>query len=116
MLLVVLIAVLLLSSCGHPKQARVNVPPLPPPESTTETPVPSPPAPKTTKPAESTTPSKPAEEADLAEPVIPAGAKPIETQTGLASWYGRRFHGPVNVILIDRHLWDGSNQTADKAN
>ena len=92
MLLVVLIAVLLISSCGRPKQPRVNVPPPPPPESTTGTPAPSQPAPKTTKPAESATPPKPTEEADLAEPVIPAGTKPIETQTGLASWYGPPYH------------------------
>jgi hypothetical protein len=28
---------------------------------------------------------------------------------------GRRFHGPVNVILIDGHLWDGHDQAADQA-
>lgn len=28
---------------------------------------------------------------------------------------GRRFHGPVNIILIDRHLWDRDDQAADKA-
>ena len=28
---------------------------------------------------------------------------------------GRRFHGPVSVILIDSHLWDGHDQAADKA-
>jgi hypothetical protein len=28
---------------------------------------------------------------------------------------GRRFHGPVNVILIEKHLWDGYDQAADQA-
>jgi hypothetical protein len=27
---------------------------------------------------------------------------------------GRRFHGPVSV-MIEKHLWDGYNQAADKA-
>jgi len=27
----------------------------------------------------------------------------------------RRFHGPVSVILIEKHLWDGYDQAADKA-
>jgi rare lipoprotein A len=113
MLLVVLIAVLLISSCGHPKQARVNVPPPPPPESTTETPAPSPPAPKTAKPAEGATPSKPAEEADLAEPVIPAGAKPIETQTGLASWYGPPYHNRrgSNGEVYNMHAMTAAHRT-----
>lgn len=25
---------------------------------------------------------------------------------------GRRFHGPVSVILIDSHLWDGHDQAS----
>jgi hypothetical protein len=28
---------------------------------------------------------------------------------------GRRFHGPVNVIMIDRPLWDGDDQAAAEA-
>jgi len=28
---------------------------------------------------------------------------------------GRRFHGPVSVILIDSHLWDHYDQAAVKA-
>lgn len=113
MLFVVLIAVLLISSCGHPKQPRVNVPPPPPPASTTETPAPSQPAPKAPKPAESGTPPKPAEEADLAEPVIPAGAKPIETQTGLASWYGPPYHNRrgSNGEVYNMHAMTAAHRT-----
>jgi uncharacterized lipoprotein YajG len=36
MLLIVLITILLLSGCGHPKQARVTVPSPPPPASSSE--------------------------------------------------------------------------------
>jgi hypothetical protein len=28
---------------------------------------------------------------------------------------GRRCHGPVSVIMIDSHLWDGHDQAADEA-
>ncbi|HKV77858.1 MAG TPA: septal ring lytic transglycosylase RlpA family protein [Candidatus Sulfotelmatobacter sp.] len=113
MFLVLLIAVLLLSSCGHPKQARVNIPPPPPPDSTTETPAPPPSASKPPKPAESASPSKPAEEADLAEPVIPAGAKPIETQTGLASWYGPPYHNRrgSNGEVYNMHAMTAAHRT-----
>jgi rare lipoprotein A len=92
MLLIVLIAVLFLASCGHPKEARVNVPAPPPPSPHTELPPPSQPSPKASKSGENPNASKPDEEADLTEPVIPAGAKPIETESGLASWYGPPYH------------------------
>jgi len=113
MLLVVLIAVLLISSCGHPKQPHVNVPPPPPPESTGTPLPPSQPAPKTTKPAESAPPPKPAEEADLAEPVIPAGTKPIATQTGLASWYGPPYHNRrgSNGEIYNMHAMTAAHRT-----
>jgi len=113
MLFLVLILVLLVSSCGHPKQARVNVPPPPPPESTTGIPSPSQPPPRSSKPAENTTPSKPAEEADLAEPVIPPGAKPIETQTGLASWYGPPYHNRrgSNGEVYNMHAMTAAHRT-----
>jgi rare lipoprotein A len=112
MLFFVLILVLLVSSCGHPKQARVKVPPPPPPESTTEMPPPSQPPPKASRP-ESPTPSKPAEDADLAEPVIPLGAKPIETQTGLASWYGPPYHNRrgSNGEVYNMHAMTAAHRT-----
>jgi rare lipoprotein A len=90
MLLVVLIALLFLSACGHHNPPHVNVPPPPQPESTTTTP--PVPQPKPAKPPESAAPAKPEASADLAEPTIPHGAKALETQTGLASWYGPPYH------------------------
>jgi rare lipoprotein A len=113
MLLVVLIALLFLSACGHPKQARVNVPPPPPPESPTAAQPPAQPLPKPAKPAENSTPSKPEEDADLAEPVIPAGTKPLVTETGLASWYGPPYHNRrgSNGEFYNMHAMTAAHRT-----
>jgi peptidoglycan lytic transglycosylase len=94
MILIVLIAILFLSACGHPKQAHVNVPPPPPPAPTTESAAPQP-APSIPAAKENPAPNKSEksdEAADLAEPTIPPDAKPITTETGLASWYGPPYH------------------------
>ena len=111
MLLMVLIAVLFLASCGHPKEARVNVPAPPPPAPTTEPP-PSQPPPKVSKSGENP-PSKPEAEADLAEPVIPPGTKPIETETGLASWYGPPYHNRrgSNGEVYNMHAMTAAHRT-----
>lgn len=117
MLLLALIAVLLLASCGHPKQARVNVPAPPPPASTTGHPPSSEPSsepsPKTTKPDENPTPRKPEEDVDLAEPVVPANAEPIETETGLASWYGPPYHNRrgSNGEFYNMHAMTAAHRT-----
>jgi rare lipoprotein A len=91
MILILLLSMLLLASCGHPKQARVSVPPPPPPVATTE--------PRTSRPAaniparkERPVAPKPEENAELAEPTLPTDAKPVATETGLASWYGPPYH------------------------
>ena len=126
MLLLALIAVLLLASCGHPKQARVNVPAPPPPASTTAPPPPASttgppsssepapePSPKTTKPEQNPTPRKPEEDVDLAEPVVPADAEPIETETGLASWYGPPCHNRrgSNGEFYNMHAMTAAHRT-----
>jgi hypothetical protein len=28
---------------------------------------------------------------------------------------GPRFHGPVTVLMVEKHLWDRDGQAADKA-
>ncbi len=89
MLFFVLIAILFLSSCGHPKAAHVNVPPPPPPEAQ---PQPVPPQPAPSIPAAKEKRTEPAENPELAEPTLPPGAKPQATETGLASWYGPPYH------------------------
>lgn len=82
----ILLILSLLSGCAH-KQARVDVPPPPAvtPQSSSSSPAAEKSAPSTEPlPTAKSKLSKP----DLAEPVIPAGATPIETEIGRASWYG----------------------------
>jgi rare lipoprotein A len=69
------VAICLLSGCGH-KRARVEVPP--PPQIPEQTPAPTPPETGT--------------EAEAEKIDVPADAKPIYEQTGLASWYGAPYH------------------------
>jgi rare lipoprotein A len=97
-ILALLLTILLfLAGCGHPKQARVNVPP--PPPAVTPEPSPSEPSaassPENTPKKEhpSTTESRgEASSTDLAEPAVPAGTMPLATEIGRASWYGPPYH------------------------
>jgi len=110
-LLLALIALIaLLSGCGHPKQAHVSVPP--PPVSATEPPFPQPPA-KASAPKGEETPSKSEDEADLAEPTIPAEAEPLFTETGVASWYGPPYHNRrgSNGEIYNMHAMTAANRT-----
>jgi peptidoglycan lytic transglycosylase len=115
MLLIVLIAILFLSGCGQPKQVRVEVPP--PPAETTEPDASQPAANvpptrenKSVKSGE-LTPGKDA--ADLAEPILPAGAKPVATETGLASWYGPPYHNRrgSNGEVYNMHAMTAAHRT-----
>jgi len=115
MFLIVLIAILLLSGCGQPKQAHVNVPPPPPPATTAELPAPRPaasvPAAKThvaSQPSEATGAG-----AELAEPTLPADAKPLATETGLASWYGPPYHNRrgSNGEVYNMHAMTAAHRT-----
>jgi rare lipoprotein A len=116
MILIVLIAIVLLSGCGHPKQVSVNVPP-PPPVETTEPSASQPtenlPAAKETKPVRPLKPNDDAAAADLAEPTLPAGAKPIATETGLASWYGPPYHNRrgSNGEVYNMHAMTAAHRT-----
>jgi peptidoglycan lytic transglycosylase len=115
MLLIVLITILFLSGCSHPKQARVNVPPPPPPASTPEPPA-SQPAAKVPAAREKKAPNpseQADEDADLAEPTIPADAKPIATETGLASWYGPPYHNRrgSNGEVYNMHAMTAAHRT-----
>ncbi len=112
-ILIVVIAILFLSACSHPKQARVSVPPPPPrlPE-TTETAPPTAPS-SSSVPPEHSAQLKPPADADLAEPVVPANAKPIETETGLASWYGPPYHNRrgSNGEVYNMHAMTAAHRT-----
>ena len=60
-------------------------------------------------------PAKPADEddANLAEPTVPAGAKPIATETGLASWYGPPYHNRrgSNGEVYNMHAMTAAHRT-----
>jgi rare lipoprotein A len=100
------VAFLALVSCGHPKAARVNVPPPPPPAASGQ---PSSKAP-TVPPATTTEPTP---EPDLAEPTLPADAKPLATETGLASWYGPPYHNRrgSNGEVYNMHAMTAAHRT-----
>ena len=100
---------LLLAACGAPKQARVTVPPPPPiaPSEAAPPPPPSAPKPTTTEPAEE------AEEEDNNALQLPADAKPISVQTGLASWYGAPYHNRrgSNGEIYDMNAMTAAHRT-----
>ncbi len=109
----VLLAILFLSACGHPKPAPVNVPPPPATEPTESRPSARvPPSKLATK-----SQPKPGEganaEADLAEPTLPAGARPVATETGLASWYGPPYHNRrgSNGEIYNMHAMTAAHRT-----
>jgi rare lipoprotein A len=111
MLLVVLIAILFLSGCGQPK-ARVDVPA--PPAAATEPTVSQPAANPSPKEHSLPQPGKEADtNADLAEPTLPADAKPIATETGLASWYGPPYHNRrgSNGEVYNMHAMTAAHRT-----
>jgi len=110
MLLIVLMVILFLSGCGHPKQAHVSVPPPPPPETAENTPEPTASIPPS---GESVPPPKPAAPAELLEPTIPADAKPLATETGIASWYGPPYHNRrgSNGEVYNMHAMTAAHRT-----
>jgi rare lipoprotein A len=107
-LVVSVVGMLLLSSCGH-KQARVHVPPPPPPVVE-----PQPPAPA---PAEKPRPQAPAKDETATEQdeeiVLPADARPLQTETGMASWYGAPYHNRrgSNGELYNMHAMTAAHRT-----
>lgn len=110
MLFFVLITMLLLSGCGHPKAAHVNVPP--PPEPETES-VPSTPEPSASIPSPKEKRSRAAENSDLSEPILPANTKPLTAEIGLASWYGPPYHNRLgsNGKVYNMHAMTAAHRT-----
>ncbi len=103
------LGIIFISSCGHPKQAHVAVPPVPAPNPPTES-QPSASNPSAKEPEKPTTPE---ESADLAEPTIPADAVPLVTETGLASWYGPPYHNRrgSNGEVYNMHAMTAAHRT-----
>jgi rare lipoprotein A len=115
-LTLLLTILLLLAGCGHPKQARVNVPP--PPAATAE---PSPTEPAISPPASTAKNSQPmgAESSDkessvdLAEPAIPVNSMPLAAEIGRASWYGPPYHNRrgSNGEVYNMHAMTAAHRT-----
>jgi peptidoglycan lytic transglycosylase len=104
------LSLILLTSCAHHQQARVNVPP--PPAVTPQ------PAPATTPPTKTTRPQDEAQKNEATkdqdeEISIPTGAQPLETQTGAASWYGAPYHNRrgSNGEVYNMHAMTAAHRT-----
>ena len=95
-----LVATLFLSGCGGHKQARVEVPPPPPIQGQKSAPAP---------PDISTRNEK----LETEQIEVPAGAKPIFEQTGVASWYGAPYHNRrgSNGELYNMHAMTAAHLT-----
>ncbi len=83
----------------------MNVPPPPPsaePESRPEG-----------APANGRLPKTEENDADLAEPTIPADSRPLETEIGRASWYGPPYHNRVgsNGEIYNMHAMTAAHRT-----
>ncbi len=121
MTLVLLITLLLLAACGHPKQARVEVPPAPASVGVATTGKRSSSSPPSLSvPAKASPPRRndggenaDAADPDLAEPSIPAGTTPIATETGKASWYGPPYHNRrgSNGEVYNMHAMTAAHRT-----
>jgi len=108
----VLLAVVFLTACGGHKQAKVKVPPPPPLPQPEQQPAP--------QPSVSTQPSKPKPEQKdkdqdaLQETLsVPPDAKPLYTETGIASWYGPPYHNRrgSNGEVYNMHALTAAHRT-----
>ena len=96
--------VVCLAACGGKKQAKVDVP----------APPPLPPAATKPKPAEPDAEKDEADEsADAQSSGVPADAKPISTETGMASWYGPPYHNrrASNGEVYNMHAMTAAHRT-----
>jgi len=94
-------ALALLTACSH-KPARVAVPAGPPPQTST-------PSEETQAETAEAKPSKtPAPEIE-----VPADAKPLHIETGIASWYGPPYHNRrgSNGEIYDMHAMTAAHRT-----
>jgi rare lipoprotein A len=117
-LAVLVLTVLLLPSCGHPKQARVNPPP--PPESSSAEPssAEASASPRPEGAAKNDHPPRTGSrnedtDTEIAEPTISADAKPLATEIGRASWYGPPYHNRVgsNGEVYNMHAMTAAHRT-----
>jgi rare lipoprotein A len=105
-------ALALLAGCSHHQQARVQPPPPPP----IAAPEPSTPPDHNVPDRSTTAHTTPREPADAGEDEIitlPAGAKPLATETGKASWYGAPYHNRrgSNGEVYNMHAMTAAHRT-----
>ncbi|HMC60461.1 MAG TPA: septal ring lytic transglycosylase RlpA family protein [Candidatus Solibacter sp.] len=117
---VALWALALLTACGHPKPAQVNVPPPPPITASQPSPDQAQPTPQTSSKSRTRSQQAKGKEAnttasdpDLAEPSVPADTKPISVETGKASWYGPPYHNRrgSNGEVYNMHAMTAAHRT-----
>ena len=95
-----------------PRQAHVDVPP--PPRARSGRALPASAEPSANIPNTREKPSRAAQQnADLAEPALPANAKAIATEIGLASWYGPPYHNRrgSNGEVYNMHAMTAAHRT-----
>jgi len=108
------IVLLFLTGCGPPKQTPLNVPPPPPQPASTGSPATSPSGSVAKNQRLPRAKSSDKEnDADLAEPTIPAGTTPLATETGRASWYGPPYHNRrgSNGEVYNMHAMTAAHRT-----
>ena len=120
---ITLLFVLFFTACSGHKQAKINVPPPPPIKPPTELPpstkpeVAEQPPPKEEPKVAETAPEQPPvdeekradeDEAKL-QTAVPEDSAPLETQTGIASWYGPPYH---NRRGSNGEIYDMNGMTA----
>jgi rare lipoprotein A len=110
-ILILLIALLFSSACGHPKQTRLDVPPPPPQPPAMEAPSGEVETASGQSAKHSTTTET--NNADLIEPTLPRGTTPLATETGRASWYGPPYHNRVgsNGEVYNMHAMTAAHRT-----
>jgi rare lipoprotein A len=111
-LILLTISLFLLSGCGHPKQTPVNEPVPPEPSSTESTAASHSGNARGNRPPAAGSGNE-ANDADLTEPTIPAGARPLATETGRASWYGPPYHNRrgSNGEVYNMHAMTAAHRT-----
>jgi rare lipoprotein A len=109
------LAIVCFSSCSHPKQTRVTVPPPPTAQSASvdsslpDSAIANDHLPNNHAPGSSTRDAGPS----LAEPTIPAGTVSLASETGLASWYGPPYHARrgSNGEIYNMHAMTAAHRT-----
>lgn len=94
--------------CGHKKQAVYAPPPPPPPTLHEPAPAVSSQAPSSTTPATNTAPTE-----QTADEAFVASHMPIDSETGIASWYGPPYHNRrgANGQIFDQNAMSAAHRT-----